>query len=1141
MTRLTSSLARKAPFSWRTMANLRLGVICVAVLVGTSTLAGAASGGASAGQLSARLTKTSFTSAQAGSVKLVCKFKTKSGSFSYALTFKKGTKWQTVKSAEKSYKNGAYTTTVKKVFAGKAIKLGGYRLKISAGRGSKTLNFTVIKGVKPVNTSVPKISGTTRQGQTLTVTKGSWKNSPTSYSHQWQRCNSSGGSCANIASATSGTYLLAAADVGKTIRTAVRAKNAYGSASATSSQTAVVAGVAAGLPPTNSGLPTISGAAKDSNTLTASNGSWNNSVTAYAYQWRRCDGSGANCTDIASAAANSYALGPADDHSTIRVQVTASNSQGSAAATSAQTSAVSAIVTSVSSGGESSCAVLSDGNVECWGENEHGQLGNGTTTTSPTPVQVSGISNAIQVSVGGDHACAVLSDHSVKCWGVNTYGQLGNGATLPAADSDTPVQVYSSGTTPLTGVTHVSAGNIHTCALLTGGTLECWGYDGSGELGNGATNSTGIATPVPVYESGTSGSLFSNVTQVSAGDEFTCAVADGNAYCWGYNGYWGLGNISSYDQYNPYQVANFSVLGATVSSVSAGQIHACAVISASSAHYPGTVWCWGENSYDDLGTGSSLGSSRAPEQVVALNNGTGYLTGATAVSVGRWHTCALVSGSVECWGNNGWGQRGNPSGNSDLNYPVAAGSISGAAALDSGDYFNCALLSDHTITCWGDNSTDQLGTGKIGSSQTPLTVSGSWATPSHVSVGGEHVCTVDSSDGSVWCWGSNNDGQLGNGTTTDSSTPVKVVGVGGSGFLTGATQVSAGGFHTCALVGANVYCWGADYYGQLGDNITLPASSSAASPTPIEVKTTSSTFLAGVTQVSAGGSHTCAVKSDNTAWCWGRNTEGQLGNNPTSNSSLALQVKGVSGISYLTNVTQVSAGAYHSCAVTSAMSGNTYCWGSNSYGQIGVNLTANPIPYPMEVWAWNGTGITFLQAASVSAGADSSCAVDASGYAYCWGHNYFGQLGNGASSADQIKPVRVYASGASPSGTLLTNVSQISVGPEHACVHVSIPGHPTPPISLPHNNAYCWGYNNTGQLGDGTLDNSSNPVTAIATIFGVTEVSAGGSDNDGDGVSCAMVSGSVECWGSNYYGQLGSPALPMSVDPVAVGGLPLGV
>ena len=1027
-------------------SKLLLAAVFVLVLAGT------ASGTASSAKLSARLTKTSFTTAQASSVKLVCKFPSSVTSFSYKLTLKSGKKWKAVKSGKKSAKKGACAITVKKLFGKKTVKVGSYKLKISVGSASKTLSFKVVKAKKTPKKPTSPTSPTTPTGSA----------------------------------------------------------------------------------PSNTALPTISGTVKDGQTLTAHTGTWSGDPTpTYTHQWQRCNSSGTSCTAIAGATTSTHGLVAADDDSTLRVVVTATNTHGSASATSAQTSAVSPIVKSASSGGKSSCAVLSDGKVECWGENEHGQLGDGATATAATPQTVSGITSAVQVSVGGEHACAVLSNGSVECWGSNEYGQLGNGATLPAADSDTPVQVYSSGTTPLTGVTQVSAGNIHTCALLAGGTLDCWGYNGSGELGAGPTAPSEISYPVPVYSSGTT--LFSNVTQVSAGDQFTCAVAGGNASCWGSDTSWGLGNSSTNDQPNPVQIGYFGTSGMTVSSVSAGQVHACAVISASSAHNPGTVWCWGEDSYGELGNGPSGSAAKGPQEVVALNNGTGYLTGATAVSTGKWHTCAVVSGSVDCWGDNTWGQLGESTGNNtDIYYPVAAGSISTATALSSGDYFSCALLAG-TIDCWGDNSTDQLGTGKIGSSQTPLTVSGSWATPSYVSVGGEHVCAIDSSDSSVWCWGRNNDGQLGNGSTTDSATPVKVM-LSSTQALTGVTQLSSGGSHSCALFQDNsgessgkVYCWGYNFYGQLGNGST------ANSPYAVPVYSSGTTVLEHVIQVSAGDYHTCAVIYGGAAECWGYNNDGQLGNNLTSNSSYPVQVRGNNNSGLLAGVTQVSAGEYFSCAVAG---GYAYCWGDNSYGQLGFDSANASSHYPMEVWAYNGTGLQFQQATSVSAGSDSACAVDSSGYAYCWGHNYFGQLGIGAASADKAQPFQVYLSGTSSSGTLLTGTVQVSVGPEHACVYRSYMT-VTGILNIHHYDADCWGYNDTGQLGNGTLDDSSNPVSAIARLFsGVTEVSAGGSDNDNNGVSCAMVSGSVECWGSNYYGQMGSAALPTSVDPVAVIGLP---
>ena len=855
MTRLPA-LARK----------LLLAAVFVLVLAGT------ASGTSSSAKLSARLTKTSFTSAQASSVKLVCKFTAASKSFGYAITIKSGKKWKTVKKVSSSGNfKGSYTKTVKQLFAGKSVKLGSYKLKLTVDSGTKTLRFTVIKAKEKTPVTPPP----------------------------------------------------------------------------------------SGSAPANTALPTISGTVKDGQTLAAHAGTWSGSPTpGYSYQWRRCDSSGASCSDISGATTSSYVLVGSDDHSTIRVQVTASNSYGSASATSAQTSAVVSVVLSADSGDDHSCAVLSDGTVKCWGGNENGQLGDGTHTYSATPVQVvtspgHPLENVVQVSAGENFSCAVLSDHSVSCWGESDYGELGNNAI--GSDVLTPAQVVGiGGSGTLSGVSQVSAGGRFACALLTDGTIDCWGDGFNGQIGNGSSGgSNDPAYPVHVYEAGTSGALFANVTSLSAGNSHACAVSAGSVYCWGEddNGDLGTGHTGS-ESDNPALVARISA-----TEVSAGYYDTCALLSA------GTVDCWGLNYSGELGQGGTLPGTDSSTPVPVYSSGTTPLGGVSSIGVGGFHVCArLSSGITDCWGNNGDGELGNGT-SADAANPVAVYSsgttpLTNVSQLSPGMYFTCVVLAGGTMDCWGDNTSDQLGTGMLGRSTTPISVSGV-ADASGLSSGSEHACAIRSG-GTVWCWGRNNSGQLGNGSTTDSSTPVQVKGAGGTGFLTNVAQVSAGAQHTCALVSTGsgtVWCWGDDEYGQLGDGTY--GDTYGVRTTPVQVEgILGSGFLTGVAQISSGGYHTCA-RISGAVDCWGNDFEGELGDGatlPGSDSSTPVSTG-------LSSVTDIGAGNSHTCAVLA--SGAVDCWGWNHYGQLGRGTTTDSSsPAPVDT----GSSTPLAGAVSVSAG-----------------------------------------------------------------------------------------------------------------------------------------------------------------------------
>jgi alpha-tubulin suppressor-like RCC1 family protein len=289
--------------------------------------------------------------------------------------------------------------------------------------------------------------------------------------------------------------------------------------------------------------------------------------------------------------------------------------------------AVATTSTAISAGGYRTCALSSAGGVNCWGENHYGELGDGTTADKATPVFVSGLGSGVAaVSAGPYDTCALMSDGVTQCLGYNGYGQVGDGTT---ADKTTPVAVSGLSS----GVAAVSVGGYHACAFINkgrGGGVECWGFNGYGELGDGTT--TDKATPVFV------GGLSSGVTAISAGGEHTCAVSSaGGVKCWGNNEQGQLGDATTTNKPTPVAVSGLS---SGVVAISAGYYHTCALMSV------GAVECWGSNGQGQLGDGTTTNKA-TPVAVSGLSSGV------TAISAGFDHTCALSSaGAVKCWGSN---------------------------------------------------------------------------------------------------------------------------------------------------------------------------------------------------------------------------------------------------------------------------------------------------------------------------------------------------------------------------------------------------------------------------------------------------------------------------------------------------------
>jgi alpha-tubulin suppressor-like RCC1 family protein len=345
------------------------------------------------------------------------------------------------------------------------------------------------------------------------------------------------------------------------------------------------------------------------------------------------------------------------------------------------------------------------------------------------------------------------------------------------------------------------------------------------------------------------------------------------------------------------------------------------------------------------------------------------------LTVGSQHSCVTaVTGGIKCWGHNDGGQLGDGSAK-ETGVPIAvAGLSSGMLALAaSGD--TCAVTVAGALLCWGHNESGQLGDGSTQGHLTPTTVSGLGSGARAVAAGGLHTCAVTSA-GAVLCWGEASSGQLGNGTTNDSFVPVAV-----KGLSSGATAVAVGFGHSCAIAaGGALRCWGLNKYGELGNGTATEVPVKA----PVDVKGLSS----GVTAVASSSLTTCAIVDGGGVKCWGHNLDGEVGDGTTQDSSIPVDVKGLSA-----GVTAIGVGTSHSCAVTKE--GGVKCWGNNSFGQIGDNSTTVRHE-PVDVVGLS-SGVV-----AVALGFDHTCAVLTTGAVKCWGGNFYSQLGDGTTTQSLV-------------------------------------------------------------------------------------------------------------------------------------------
>jgi alpha-tubulin suppressor-like RCC1 family protein len=718
-------------------------------------------------------------------------------------------------------------------------------------------------------------------------------------------------------------------------------------------------------------------------------------------------------------------------------------------------------VTAISAGASFSLAIRSDGTddgnpydgtVWAWGNNVRGQLGDGTTTNRPTPVQVKGddgvgyLADIASVAAGNYHSLALRNDHLVRAWGFNDSGQLGDNTTT---DRHTPVPVKDySGTTGLQGVTSIAAGANHSLARLGDGHVMAWGANSYGQCGMDPRWVNHTPYPVHVYDAaGNITGELGGVAYVAAGEQHSLALMnDTHVVAWGWNNYGQLGDNTTTTRYAPRDVYSGSGLysGGAITKVDAGTYHSLALRS------DGTVWDWGSNFSGQLGNDSTTDSHTAVKV-------TG-LADVVDASAGGDHSLAVKSdGTVWSWGDNYHGQLGDGT-HTNHQRPVQVGKriveieyLSGAAKVAAGDNHSLALMQDGSVYAWGT------------SSDTAAKVSG-LTDVLDVAAGGGYSLAIKSDgtddgnpyDGTVWAW-------------TPGHTPGQVRGPYGNGYLTDVVDVAAGEGHSLALMEDNagkttVWAWGDNYDGQLGEGTKTNRTYPVQVHGPGNVS-----YLTDVKAIACGAWHSLALKNDGTIWAWGDGLNGQLGVHTNGDHTVPYQVHGPGDVSYLTDVEDIAGGYRHSLAVKS--DGTVYAWGEGGHGQLGLN-SDNDHTVPYQVHGLNNSqppdnGLSGI--GHVSGGEYHSIALGNDGTVYAWGENSSGQLGTNSTN-DHYYPVQVQGPGGVAVSGYLSEVRAVDAG---ASFNLAVKNDGT---------VWGWGDNGSGQLGTNSTNDHHTPAQVISKV-----------------------------------------------------------
>jgi alpha-tubulin suppressor-like RCC1 family protein len=786
------------------------------------------------------------------------------------------------------------------------------------------------------------------------------------------------------------------------------------------------------------------------------------------------------------------------------------------------------------SGDVVSYGIKTDGTLWSWGYNGAGALGDGTTTQSNSPVQISPERDWKTVSANQNTtAIGIKTDGSAWSWGDNTLGQAGLGY-FAAQSIYTPTRIsngnnwiqVSGGTNSF----YLLSGTVATPTAVVPPAGQIWssGYDGNGELGNGNTisrnsfgptvggsnwkeiygganrNGYGLKNDNTIWgwganaagQLGNGTTTDSNVpvqigtstgwSKVSAGYQFAIALrANGTLWAWGRNSEGQLGQGDNTQRLTPTQIGSdtdWAIIGT-------GSFVSYAIKT------DGSLWSWGYNGWGALGVGDTANRS-APTRV-GSDNDWAKITG------GSYHTLALkTNGTLWAWGLNNYGQVGNST-NTNSSVPAQIGSstwteISGSKYWYDTTYgyvgFSLGIKSDGTLWAWGANNEGALGDGTYISRNSPKLVNNEtdWK---KIDTGTLFSYALKK-DGTMWAWGRADDWEICAGVTTannytaptrcgDGKNYVDMASTAYSVFgLTGTIPAPAG---NSGSTGSYLWVTGLNDYSQLGNGNSTGLES-------FNIINSNSSWK----MISGGAYHTVGIKSDNSLWAWGYNGVGSVGDGTTTDRTTAVPIGSSS------DWKTVSAGRHHTLGIKN--DGSLWVWGYNIYGQLGLGDT-NDRSAPVKL----GSDLDWKDAFT---GGYTSYAIKNDGSLWSWGVNGYGQLGLG-DVVQRNSPTRV--------GTE-NNWKKIEAGYQHT-------------IGLKTNGTiWGWGYNAWGSIGDGTTADKISPVQ-IGSATNWSDISAGGGDyNSPWGTSFGIkTDGSLWGWGRNDYGNIGDGTIINKVVPTRVG------